>query len=304
MPELVIPWTAGAPFMQKSTLPEGTIFIAVGAVLAFLGACVLLWRILVAWSINRSVKRSARAATRTGTEKSSTWGGSTKTGYYKEYEAGSSMSLDPLTSAGKPIRPSHLSDDKRNSSAPPAGLFFSPTAQASNRASSANLDHHRVSGYMPAGYYAAPSAVDPAGGRSSVALGSSLAPYARHSAVDPSPPGTPGGLPNSRSTSNYYGGTPGVDSRAGLRANDALAHQSRENIRMSSRDGYRLPSRDGYGSRPASHAYASPSTSTLQVGLQHGGARSSSEHLAGQRAPSAVLDEMFENHGHGPRERF
>jgi hypothetical protein len=55
IPTLVIPFTANAPFMQKSSLPEGTFFIAVGAVLAFLGAGVLLWRLLVAWSINRSV---------------------------------------------------------------------------------------------------------------------------------------------------------------------------------------------------------------------------------------------------------
>ncbi|TKA72127.1 hypothetical protein B0A49_04429, partial [Cryomyces minteri] len=44
IPTLVIPYTAGAPFMQKSVLPQGTVFICVGAILGFLGACVLAWR--------------------------------------------------------------------------------------------------------------------------------------------------------------------------------------------------------------------------------------------------------------------
>jgi hypothetical protein len=188
VPTLVIPYTAGAPFMQKSTMPEGTIFIAVGAVLAFMGACVLLWRGLVAWSINRSVKRAAMASIR-GSEKngSSTWKsgagyGSGKNAYSKEYENGSSMSLDALTSTGKPIKP--FKDDRdRQSSAPQQGLFFSPTAQATNRKGSAAFDNNRSSTYLPAGYYAAP-----AEGRTSN-VGSSLAPYARHGAGNnPSPP--------------------------------------------------------------------------------------------------------------------
>lgn len=45
--------------MQTSSTPEGTVFIAVGAVLGFFGLAVLAWRGLVAWSVNRSVRQSA-----------------------------------------------------------------------------------------------------------------------------------------------------------------------------------------------------------------------------------------------------
>lgn len=281
VPTLVIPYTAGAPFMQKSTMPEGTVFIAVGAVLAFMGACVLLWRGLVAWSINRSVKRAALASIR-GSDKASTWKsgaayGTGKSAYNKEYENGSSMSLDALTSAGKPIKPFKDDHDRRQSSAPPQGLFFSPTAHASNRASSAAFDN-RSSTYLPAGYYA-PPAEGNSGTRAS-AVGGSLAPYARHSAIaTPSPPHSP--IPGSRATSGYYG------SRDGLRQSDGL--------RASSRDGPGAAlSRDGYGNERNSFLYQQPSSSSLAVGT---GGRHSTEHLSGQRAPSAVLDDIFQNHG-------
>lgn len=59
VPVVTVPPTAGAPYMQTSSTPEGTVFIAVGAVLGFLGLAVLAWRGLVAWSVNRSVRQSA-----------------------------------------------------------------------------------------------------------------------------------------------------------------------------------------------------------------------------------------------------
>jgi hypothetical protein len=114
------------------------------------------------------------------------------------------MSLDHLTNTGKVQKPGKHDDGHRNSSVPPTGLFFSPTAQANNRTSSYNADGNRGSAYLPAGYYASPSA-ELAGGRNSTVIGGSLAPYARNnnSGVSPSPPGSPS-LPHSRSTSNYY----------------------------------------------------------------------------------------------------
>lgn len=292
VPTLVIPFTANAPFMQKSTVPEGTVFIVVGAILAFMGACVLLWRILIAWSINRSVKRAALASIR-GSEKNLAWGAghNHKAAYYKEHDVGSSMSLDHLTAAGKTHKGGKGHDDgQRNSSAPPAGLFFSPTAQTANRASTYSADN-RGSTYLPAGYYASPAAESPAGNRQSTTIGGSLAPY------------TP-----SRPTSNYYGAPP--DSRNGLR------RPSREGPRgPPSRDGYvnprlstsrdssglRAPSRDGYGGgRRTSNAHSRQGNSSPGASGAHGSAGD----LPGTRAPSAVLDEMFENHGMGSRERF
>ncbi|KAK3700133.1 hypothetical protein LTR37_016136 [Vermiconidia calcicola] len=342
IPQLEIPYTGGAPFMQKSNLPEGTFFIAAGAVLAFLGACVLLWRGMVAWSINRSVKRTAMLASMGGSSEkpgrttSSYWGGTSNGGYnrvatggrnsvYKDIGAASSMSLDNLTSAGKPVKsPFRDSVAERPSSGaqPPANLFFSPTARAASRGESA----HRNSGYMPSGYYASPSA-QAAGGQTNVNIGGNLAPgYGnnRHSAIsNPSPPSSPGLPPQSRGSTAAY--RQSVASRDGLRApsrdgltsnrNSYLAPGSRDGL-TSNRNSSRAPSRDGLtsnrnsylapGSRDGltsnrnstNYLGANPSSSSLMVGHQ------STSDLSESRAPSAYLEDLFQNHGRGPRERF
>ena len=151
--------------------------------------------------------------------KSSTWGGGTSTGYhpvhggghYKDYN-GSAMSLDALTKSGKQAKPHFqgaAGHDIKRESTPPAGLFFSPTAQAGTQ-----VQNNRASSYLPAGYYASPSA-QPAGGAAATTIGGSLAPYARHSTIAPSPPSSPG-PPNSqgsRSSATYRN-----ISRDGLRA--------------------------------------------------------------------------------------
>lgn len=267
IPTMVVPYTANAPFMQHSSLPQGTVFIVVGAVLAFLGACVLFWRALVAWSINRSVKQAAIASI-TGSEKASkNWGGSStgynpvKGGLYKD--TGSSMSLEALNAAGKPLK-----TDTSKKQPPPEGLFFSPTAH--NRMSDANLGsrplsqhmgNNRSSTYLPAGYYANSSAQAGGGARAST-IGNNLAPYARNSTYEDSPPTTPGHTAASR---NSY-------------------------LRAGSRDGIG-------GSR---NSYLDPSS---RAG--HNSARpQSGEGLPGSRAPSAFLEDLFDNHGAGPRERF
>ncbi|KAF1824373.1 uncharacterized protein K489DRAFT_378783 [Dissoconium aciculare CBS 342.82] len=279
IPTIVVPYTANAPFMQKSSLPEGTVFIAVGATLAFLGACVLLWRVLVAWSINRSVKRAAMTSVR-GPEKSTTWGSSTRQAYQKEYEPGNSMSMDALTSSGKPIKSFRDQDNNSRGSGvvPPAGLFFSPTANAQQRNSAVNPDGNRGSSYLPAGYYASPSA-QAAGGAGTTLIGSSLAPYARTNSMNntPSPPVSPALPP----TSQPYNRSA---SREGARAGPR-ALQSGPRIRQPSAT--RGQSSSFYRQSSASNLTASN--------------LASSEHLAGQRAPSALLDDLFDQHGTGPQ---
>ena len=291
IPEIGVPWTAGASFQQKSSLPEGTVFIAIGAILAFLGACVLLWRGMVAWSINRSVKRAALASV--GAGEKSTWGGGASSGYrsvsqnkaslYKD--AGSSMSLDQLTSAGKPLNKPHFRDSTlERRETPPADLFFSPTAQANNRQSTLS---HRNSAYMPSGYYASPNSAA-AGGLGNTTMGGdgdhrhshSIAPYANRSSYmgEPSPPGSPS-LPPTRSSQGYRA------SREGLKA-------------PPSREGRRSYLSAEPKSGHSSALYAQPSSSSLMVGSN------SVSDLGGSRAPSAYLEDLFENHGNGPRERF
>ncbi|RPA81167.1 hypothetical protein BJ508DRAFT_326556, partial [Ascobolus immersus RN42] len=60
-PPAAVPNTNGAPFMQRSTLPEGTVFICVGSALAFLALCIFIWRGIVAWALHRSVQKASRA---------------------------------------------------------------------------------------------------------------------------------------------------------------------------------------------------------------------------------------------------
>lgn len=268
IPTMIVPYTANAPFMQHSSLPQGTVFIVVGAVLAFLGACVLFWRALVAWSINRSVKQAAIASIAGNDKASKTWGGSS-TGYnpvkgslYKD--AGSNMSLEALNAAGKPLK-----TDTSRKQPPPEGLFFSPTAH--NRLSDAGLGSrpvsqvmggNRSSTYLPAGYYAN-SAAQAGGGAGATTIGGNLAPYARNSTYENSPPTTPGHTGN---RSSY--------------------------LRAGSRDGLG-GSRNSYLEPRAGHTSGSYNTQPR-----------SNDGLPGSRAPSAYLEDLFDNHGAGPQERF
>ncbi|KAI9729056.1 MAG: hypothetical protein M1828_000141 [Chrysothrix sp. TS-e1954] len=173
VPPLIVPDTSAAPFMQKSNLPEGTVFIAVGAALGFLGMCVLAWRGLVAWSLKRSVKKAAH--TTYASETKSMFGLGSGGGYSSVYDA-KNISLEQLTntntSYGGPghahRRSSHMMEGKsqkpkgerreRQSKTPTSSsLFFSPTAGAGAGAGAGtgmqpSTDRH--ASYMPAGYYA------------------------------------------------------------------------------------------------------------------------------------------------------
>src|SRR2546421_5425598 len=58
-PPPTVPPIANAPYLRTSNLPQDTVFIVVGAVIAFAALMILGWRILVAWSINRSVRNTS-----------------------------------------------------------------------------------------------------------------------------------------------------------------------------------------------------------------------------------------------------
>ena len=197
-PAPTVPPTANAPFMQKSNLPEGTVFICVGAALAFLGAIVLAWRGLVAWSLHRSVLRAATA-------QSAGYGHgdmkkhahkSPSTPFYSQ-GPGSTLSLDQLGGGGK---------YGAKSQAPSGSLFFSPTAGAGM-----HQPGNRGSGYLPAGYYAAGNSA--AGGGAGMThlggggplshLGSQSHGYSRTRSVGPTPPLSPS-LPPSRGGDSGY----------------------------------------------------------------------------------------------------
>ena len=290
IPTMIVPYTADAPFMQKATLPEGTVFIAVGAILGFLGFCVVAWRGMVAYAINQSVKKAALASVMASDTKGGWPANPFKPsgGFYKQAPDGSSMSLDALTSAGRQMTGVRDKPRVSRNVAPSngSGLFFSPTASATtgDRVVSGmgmGIPGNRSSNYLPAGYYASPSA-QAAGGAQTTTLGSLSPLQARAergrsmiSLDQASPPVSPG--PHAR--------------RQGAR-NSSLAP-------IGSRDSSRVPSRPTSNLLHPSGLHSQPSNSSLLVGNGHG-----EDGLPGSRAPSAYLEDLFENHGNGPRERF
>lgn len=235
-----VPPTADAPFMQHSTLPEGTVFIAVGAALGFIGMLVIAWRGLVAWSIHRSVKKAAIAhSSKYSHGRDPRAGLASKSDFFAPNTA-SSLTLDHLAPSGK-------GGISKNPSAHNS-LFFSPTAGAGMQG-----PNNRGSGYLPAGYYAsggqAPSGMTHVGGGGGVPMSNlNNARESRRYSRNPSPPGTPS-LPPSR-------GGPPESPYNGRTSMQALVNQA--------------------------------SSSSLNLSAPAPG-----------RAPSAYLEDLFENHPPG-----
>lgn len=181
IPTATVPPTSNAPYMQQSNLPEGTVFIAVGAALGLIGLSVLIWRAMVAWSINRSVRKSAYQQTksdikaaavlrRSSRRKSHRRSGTSGRRRSRRETRGTSMNMEKLSRSD---RQSHVST---KTPATQSSLFFSPTAGAGSHQSI-----HRTSTFLPAGYYAAGNTA--MGSHSQVNLGRS-------------PPGTPTSPPS------------------------------------------------------------------------------------------------------------
>lgn len=163
-PTATVPPTSNAPYMKESNLPDGTVFIAVGAALGFIGLSVLAWRGMVAWSINRSVRRAAyeqaKADNKALLRRSSKRRSQRRRRSSRRGTRGTSMGLEKLS---KSDRQSHLST---KTPATQSSLFFSPTAAPGSHASM-----NRASTFLPAGYYAAGNAA--VGSQSQVNLGRS-----------------------------------------------------------------------------------------------------------------------------------
>lgn len=265
IPTMIVPNTAGAPYMQKSTLPEGSVFIAVGSILALFGAAVLAWRALVAWSLHRSVKRSAMNQSYVGDSKHSLRGPG-----YSQVGAVSSASLDRLSQHITKTPKHHSTSLPPMPKGPtPSGssLFFSPTAGAGTHTSAS-----RSSTFLPAGYYAAGTA-SPAMGSQTTHLGAPPGPlshgpaasgYMRTRSDGTSPPRSP---PHSGSGGGPY------DRPSASRGNESA---------------YGRSSVAGGHTGAWGHSSSSLNLSSAPQG----------------RAPSAYLEDLFENHGNGPRERY
>jgi hypothetical protein len=136
--------------MQTTNVPEGTVFIAVGAILGLIGLAVLAWRGMVAWSVNRSVRRAALAQTSDKKRLARRGGGRKRSHGVYAATAGNDVSLDKLGAATR----ASYKPSKRGPSTN-GGLFFSPTAGGAGSHHSLNNAGNRGSSYLPAGYYAA-----------------------------------------------------------------------------------------------------------------------------------------------------
>ena len=204
-PPPTVPPTQNAPYMRKSNLPQDLVFIVVGAAIAFVAVSILAWRVFMAWSINRPVRRAVGGYSQVGTD---TKGGRRKSAFepYGHASKGSTMSLEKLGSSHKHV-PSMTKGQAPNSS-----LFFSPTAGAGMHTAGSN----RASTYLPSGYYAAGTAPGNGAGTAVIGGTGSVSKLRPHSgapvrAFEPSPPDSPEFRPSTAGASI-------MDSRSSLNA--------------------------------------------------------------------------------------
>ncbi|EGS18206.1 uncharacterized protein CTHT_0062210 [Thermochaetoides thermophila DSM 1495] len=165
-PPPTIPPTKNAPFMNHSTLPDGTVFIAVGAILGGFGLAVLAWRAMVAFMLRRSIKEAARAQYAAnnghgkGMDKNAASFPAPPAQFYKYLERESSHSLAGGPGAGSSSNGAGIGVRRTNRGATPSAtpsqtnLFFSPTAAGS---SAAGVTANRDSRFLPSGFYASPA---------------------------------------------------------------------------------------------------------------------------------------------------
>ncbi|KAI1813565.1 hypothetical protein GGS20DRAFT_553054 [Poronia punctata] len=181
-PPPAVPPTDNAPFMQKSNAPQGTVFIAVGAILGAFGVAILVWRAVVACLLHRSVRR-ATLAQQVANDKSSY--GPPSAPFYKYSDHASSLSLG-ASPAGRGTR--RTTRGPIPSSTPSqTNLFFSPTAP-SGGGNGAN----RESRFLPAGFYSAGAGAAQQGHTHSISLTNLRPDSSGHArAVQPSPPDSP-----------------------------------------------------------------------------------------------------------------
>ena len=183
-PAPTVPPTNNAPFMQHSSAPNGTVFIAVGAILGAFGLAILIWRGVVGFLLHRSVERAAQAQ---HAENAKAGFPAPPAPFYKYTDNASNMSL----STGRGVRRTNRGPIPSTTPSV-SNLFFSPTAAASG-----NGGGNRGSTFLPSGFYAAGNS-SPGGHEHSISMtnlrpDSSRGPFANPSrnTLGPSPPDSP-----------------------------------------------------------------------------------------------------------------
>ncbi|KAI0120048.1 hypothetical protein GGR51DRAFT_496113 [Nemania sp. FL0031] len=192
-PAPTIPPTKNAPFMQHSSLPQGTVFIAVGSILGAFAVAILVWRAVVACLLHRSVKR-ATLAQQVANDKNSYPPPSAP--FYKYSDHASSISLGNTAGA----RPSRKSRGPIPSATSQSNLFFSPTAPAG-----AGGAANRESRFLPSGFYASGTASPQQQGHGHSISMTNLRPDSRGHGrtVEPSPPESPNLAPPDMGRRNF-----------------------------------------------------------------------------------------------------
>lgn len=267
--------------MQTSSTPEGAVFIAVGAVLGFLGLAVLAWRGLVAWSVNRSVRQQAAAmqssekrgllrSRRRSSARSKSR--SRSRSMPREHLPSGNMNNTPTGNAngGGYDRHHHRRRSGSGSRGPPRmreipgssnALFFSPTAGASMHSGKRSSQHHSGYGY---GYgYGTASTSTPRASTGPIPTSASLSaseryqpPYKGKRAYPPPPPPRARNIP-------------------------IVSPPVSPNLRPTGTGGYMGPGR----SRPLSgDSMSSGSVNPNQASPPQG------------RAPSEYLEDLFDGH--------
>jgi hypothetical protein len=182
--------------MNHSTLPDGTVFIAVGAILGAFGVAILAWRGIVACLLHRSVERAAKAQHaanngRAAGDKNAASFPAPPAQFYKYMERESSPSLTAAGLAGPAGRRTNRGPTP-SSTPSQTNLFFSPTAAGSSSGlGGANRDSAR---FLPSGFYASASPGSPGGhGHGNSISMSTLRPSSRGRGgqLGPSPPESP-----------------------------------------------------------------------------------------------------------------
>ncbi|EEQ91883.1 uncharacterized protein BDCG_07003 [Blastomyces dermatitidis ER-3] len=189
-----VPPHAGAPYLQPTSIPDGSIFIGVGGALGLFGLIIFLWRVLVAWSINRSVRRAATRPDLSDTTPALL--NKRRSGVYPQFAPGASMSMEKMGNSG-----ARLSGLPPRTHTPNSSLFFSPTAGAGLHTSG-----NRGSSYLPAGYYATGSTTAPGQSIGLSPLGPQTQGYPRtRSTGGTTPPASPSLAPTSRGGGHEQG---------------------------------------------------------------------------------------------------
>ncbi|KAI1339002.1 hypothetical protein F5Y15DRAFT_89363 [Xylariaceae sp. FL0016] len=191
-PSPTVPPINNAPYMQPITMPEGTVFIAVGAILGAIGLTVVIWRVVIHYLLHRSVKKAALAQ-HIANDKASYPAPSAP--FYKYSDQHSDSSLGNMAS-GRGVRRTQRGPVP---SATPSqsNLFFSPTAPGG-----AGNAGNRESRFLPSGFYAAGAGTPQANHTNSISL-SNLRPDSRgypRAVPEPSPPESPNMMPRNNVT--------------------------------------------------------------------------------------------------------